>query len=119
MLKFSELAAKLEQRGRDYMQTERNRQRSAYMQSKIAGKITDWRPIDDVAFDAIDNMVTALAMEAGFQPAIPQQPAAPPPNLQQPAILSKPQLSADDEKRLAAAVSDNPPRLPLKPASFA
>lgn len=109
MLKFSELAAKLEQRGRDYMQTERNRQRSAYMQSKIAGKITDWRPIDDVAFDAIDNMVTALAMEAGFQ-------AAP---TQQPAILSKPQLSTEDEKRLAAAVSDNPPRLPLKPASFA
>lgn len=84
------------------------------MQSKIAAKMPEWRPIDDNAFDAIDMMVTALAMEAGFSMQPPQQPAIP----QQPMPKAAPAITADDERKLADATAGEP-RLPLRPRGFA
>lgn len=80
MSKYGNLFASLEQRGKDFLASERQRQRAAYIQSKASARIVDWTLNDDKAFDAIDQMVANLAEDAGFThvPAPAFMPAPPP-----------------------------------------
>ena len=66
MSEYTSIFATIEERGKGFMAAERNRQRSAYIQSKSSARIVDWTRNDDAAFDNIDKAVANLAADAGF-----------------------------------------------------
>ncbi len=64
---FTAFLAGLDDKGRDYAHSCRNRLRTSYMAAKAYGKMQDWTPGNDTSFEAIDLLVTQLVNDAGYE----------------------------------------------------
>ncbi len=105
MATISELIAGLSAKGAEFIETERNRQRAAYIASRNAAKLSDWSEGDDTAFDRIDIAVHAMAHRAGyFAPSEtkPETDAA----AEKAANWRREQEARHTQERVAAATSD-------------